>query len=178
MRRDDVYFVLKEGVTKENAIDRLSDLARFAGYYERLLYPDREPDSAIKMAIERFNRLETNSAFPFLLNCFEDYNQGSLAKADLIDVFKTLENFVVRRFVCNIATKYLSIIFPSLHQQAKNHSGLSFPRALCLVLQTKGYPRDIEFRSRLVDGKLYGSGDRALKTKLILETLETSYGHN
>jgi uncharacterized protein with ParB-like and HNH nuclease domain len=177
VRRDDVYFVLKEGVTKENAVDRLSDLARFAGYYERLLYPIREIDPDIRAAIERFNRLETNSAFPFLLNCFDDYNRGVLLKAELIDVFKTLENFVVRRFVCNIATKYLSTIFPALYQQAKSYSDASFNRALCLVLQTKGYPRDTEFRSRLVDGKLYGSGDRALKTKLILETFESSYGH-
>ena len=177
VRRDDVYFVLKEGVTKENAIQRLSDLARFAVYYERLLYPAHEPDPAIKAAIERFNRLETNSAFPFLLNCYDDYVRGVLLKAELIEVFKTLENFVVRRFVCNIATKYLSTIFPALYQQAKSHSAANFNRALCLTLQTKGYPRDKEFSLRLVDGKLYGSGDRALKTKLILETFESSYGH-
>ena len=182
VRREDVYFVLKEGVTKENAPERLSDLARFAGYYERFLYPDREPDPDIEAAIERFNRLQANSAFPFLLNCFEDYHLGNLSKEDLLSVFKTLENFLVRRFVCNIATKNLSSIFPAVYQQAKSqqaksNSGISFPRALCLVLQTKGYPRDAEFRSRLVDGKLYGSGDQALKTKLILETFESSYGH-
>lgn len=177
VRRDDVYFALKEGVTKENAIDRLGDLARFAGYYERLLYPQREPDTDIKAAIERFNRLETNSAFPFLLNCFEDHHRKIISKTDLIEIFRNLENFVVRRFVCNLATKYLSTIFTSLYQQSKNHSALGLPRSLCLVLQTKGYPRDAEFRSRLGDGKLYGSGDRALKTKLILETLESSYRH-
>jgi uncharacterized protein with ParB-like and HNH nuclease domain len=177
VRRDDVYFVLKEGVTKENAIDRLSDLACFGSYYERLLYPGREPDAEIKAAIERFNRLETNSAFPFLLNCYDDYHKGRLPKAELIEVFKILENFVVRRFVCNIATKYLSTIFTALYQQAKSYSTVSFNRGLCLALQTKGYPRDTEFRSRLVDGKLYGSGDRALKTKLILETFKSSYGH-
>jgi len=177
VRRDDVYFILKDGVTKDNAIERLTDLARFAGYYERLLNPVREFDPDIKAAIERFNRLETNSAFPFLLNCFEDYHGCTLSKSDLIEVFRTLENFVVRRFVCNIATKYLSTIFPALYHQAKKLSGVSFPRALCLVLQNKGYPRDAEFRSRLVDGKLYGSADRALKTKLILETFEASYCH-
>jgi hypothetical protein len=177
VRRDDVYFVLKEGVTKENAIDRLSDLACFGSYYERLLYPEREPDAEIKAAIERFNRLEANSAFPFLLNCYDDYHGGRLPKAELIEVFKILENFIVRRFVCNIATKYLSTIFTALYQQAKSYSPVSFNRGLCLALQTKGYPRDAEFRSRLVDGKLYGSGDRALKTKLILETFESSYGH-
>jgi len=45
------------------------------------------------------------------------------------------------------------------------------------ALQTKGYPKDAEFRARLVDAKLYGSGDRATKTKLILEALEESYHH-
>jgi hypothetical protein len=41
--------------------------------------------------------LETNSAYPFLLNCFEDYHCGVLSKAELVEVFKTLENFVLRR---------------------------------------------------------------------------------
>jgi Protein of unknown function (DUF1524) len=45
------------------------------------------------------------------------------------------------------------------------------------ALQTRGYPKDSEFRARLTDAKLYGFGERAAKTKLILETLEAAYQH-
>lgn len=85
IRRDDVYFALKEGVTKENATERLADLARFAAFYERLLSPEHEPDTAVQKVLKRFNRLEINSAFPFLLNCYDELAAGTLSSADFVE---------------------------------------------------------------------------------------------
>ena len=45
------------------------------------------------------------------------------------------------------------------------------------ALRTKNYPRDGEFRDRFISSKLYGSGDRIEKTKVILERLEESFEH-
>ena len=177
IRRDDVYFALKEGVTKENATERLADLSRFAGFYERLLFPEREPDREIKASLKMFNRLETNSAFPFLLNCYNELSAGSLSRAEFVEVIKTLSNFLLRRFVCNIGTKDLSKIFPPLYRQVKRSQQLCFSQSLRSVLQTQRYPRDSEFQSRLEDGKLYGTADQATKARFILETIELSFAH-
>jgi hypothetical protein len=45
------------------------------------------------------------------------------------------------------------------------------------ILQTKGYAKDNEFYFRFKESKIYGGGDRLIKTKLILESIESSYNH-
>jgi hypothetical protein len=52
----------------------------------------------------------------------------------------------------------------------------SFIERVKAVLQTKDYPKDTEFRERLLDVKMYGS-NRTEKAKLILESLEESFRH-
>lgn len=44
-------------------------------------------------------------------------------------------------------------------------------------LQNKRYPKNQEFKEKLLTNRLYGSGDRVRKTKFILESLEESYKH-
>lgn len=84
---------------------------------------------------------------------------------------------MVRRFVCNIPTYGLNKIFPPLYSQVYNMEMENLVDGVKKILQTKGYPKDMEFRARLLDAKLYGAGDRADKTKSILESIEESYGH-
>jgi hypothetical protein len=178
VKEGDVYFTLKNRVEKgdRDALKALQEIAVFAGYYEKLLAPEREPHAGIRNALTLLNRLEVTTAYPFLLNCYQDYTEGSLSTEDFTDILQIIENFIVRRFVCNVPTSHLNKMFPQLYSQAlKNASALK--DGVRLALQTRGYPKDNEFRARLADAKLYGFGERAAKTKLILETMEAAYQH-
>ena len=177
VKQNDVYFRLKESINHYNAFDYLKELSRFAGYYQRLLHPIKEKHSGIQKMLSKLNRLEVTTAYPFLLNCYEYYATNSLTADEFISVLKILENFIIRRFICNVPTNQLNKIFPSLYGQVSKKDSTNFVEGLKNVLQTKGYPKDGEFLLRLKDVKLYGSGDRAIKTKLILETIEESYNH-
>ncbi len=177
VKQTDVYFSLKGIVNQGNAIDYLKDLLKFSGYYEKLLYPEREQDIKVHKLLARLNRFEVNTAYPFLLNCYDDYRQSNIAAIEFADILKILENFLIRRFICNIPTHGLNKIFPVLYRNIKNKGFSALSEGLKKELQTKGYPKDIEFKSRFVDVKLYGAGDRAIKTKLILESIEESYAH-
>ncbi len=84
---------------------------------------------------------------------------------------------MTRRFVCNIPTMGLNSMFPALYSQVSQRSGNSFVANLRVVLQWRGYPKDDEFRQRLISAKLYGVGERTTKTRLILETMERSFAH-
>lgn len=174
---NDVYFVLKDQITPDNAIDYLKTLARHATYYERLLFPEREPDRAIGAALLRVRKLEVGVSFPFLLRCYEQYEVAKISSQELVDILKVLENFMVRRFVCNVPTYGLNKVFPPLYGQIQKTKPTTLCNGLKVVLQTKNYPKDYDFASKLQDAKLYGPGDRITKTKLILEALESSYGH-
>lgn len=176
VRQNDVYFALKEQVGQGDALEHLRELSRYAVHYGKLLDPANEADPSNRRALERLQKLEVTTAFPFLLNCFEEQQAGRLSTSELVEILQIVENYVIRRFVCGVPTNQLNKIFPPLFGQAMMAGQGSFIEGLKRSLQTKGYPKDVEFRSRLADAKLYG-GDRAKRGKLILERLETHHGH-
>lgn len=177
VKQGDVYFTLKERVGQGDALKALKDLATFAGYYQKFLVPESEPDDQLRIALIRLKRLEVTTAYPFLLNCYHDYTQHQISADDFFQILQTIENYVIRRFICNIPTSQLNKIFPLLYQQAQLKTPLSLADGVRSVLQSRGYPKDAEFRIRLIDSKLYGAGERLIKTKFMLETLESAYQH-
>ena len=70
-----------------------------------------------------------------------------------------------------------SIKYFPYYAQAQRQNPSNLVDAVRTILQTRNYPKDTEFKARLVESKLYGGGHRNSKTKLILETLEETYGH-
>ena len=177
IKQNDVYFSLKDIVSLGNALDYLKELLKFSGYYKKLIYTEYETHSEIRKLLSRLNRFEVNTAYPFLLNCYDDYSENKISAEEFISILKVIENFLIRRFVCNVPTHGLNKIFPSLYPNIRNKGFETVLDGLKKVLQTKGYPKDVEFKSRIMDAKLYGAGDRAIKTKLILESIEEIYGH-
>ena len=144
VKQNDVYFSLKERINHADALNRLKELYRFAGYYEKLLNPTKEEKSVLRSALQRLNRLEVNTSYPFLLNCFEDYVNNVISLDEFLEVIKTIENFAIRRFVCNVSTKNLNKIFPSLYGQIQDKA-IGLVDGIKVILQTKEYPKDHEF---------------------------------
>ncbi|MBI4681154.1 MAG: DUF262 domain-containing protein, partial [Nitrospirae bacterium] len=68
VKQSDVYYALKENVSTINAVDYLKDLQRFSVYYQRLIYPEFEPEEDLQKYFRRLNRIEVTTAYPFLLN--------------------------------------------------------------------------------------------------------------
>ncbi len=177
IKQNDVYYSLKENVSQANAIDYLKNLTKFSSYYQRLVYPEFEPDKDLQKYFRRLNRIEVTTAYPLLLNIYGDYAENKISKSDFVTILKTLENYLIRRFVCNVPTNQLNKIFPSVYLQlVENYSG-NLVEGFKTILQGKGYPKDNEFRLRFKETKLYGAGDRQVKTRLILETIEESFTH-
>ena len=174
---NDVYFVLKDQITPTNAVPYLEDLAKHAVFYERFLFPDHEPNERLRAALWRIRRLEVGVSYPFLLRCYAQHSAGQLSLDEFIEILKVIENFLIRRFVCNVPTYGLNKVFPPLFTQIQRAKSKTLCEGLKAVLQSKNYPKDYDFRSKLRDAKLYGPGDRITKTKLILEALESAYEH-
>jgi uncharacterized protein with ParB-like and HNH nuclease domain len=177
VKQSDVYYSLKERVSPQNAIGYLQELNQFSKYYQKLLNPNIEENQGIRKYLLRLNRIEVTTAYPFLLNCYYLFENGKIDSQEFISVLQILENYLIRRFVCGVPTNQLNKIFPSIFSQLATKEHTEFVEQFKATLQSKGYPKDSEFRIRFKDAKLYGAGDRAIKTKLILETLEESYAH-
>jgi len=177
VKQSEVYVTLKNRLAQSDPRAALEELATFARYYAKLLAPEQEPSKTLSAALERINRLDVTTVYPFLLNVYHDYARHALSEAAYVEVLATLENYLVRRFVCGLATNQLNKIFPTLYAQTQQQNTASFIPALRQSLQTKGYPSDAQFRAKLREVKLYGRGALEQKARFLLETLEQSYQH-
>lgn len=177
VKRDDVYGLLKEEIDKQGVDVFLGLIKKYAGYYAKLLYPEREDSIKVKNQLTIIKRLEISTAYPLLLNCYDDYATGKINENEFIAVLSTIENYIIRRFVCNVPTNQLNKTFPQIYTQMQRIETDDYVKKLQHVLQSKNYPKDYVFRDGIKTAKLYGPGDRVKKTKIVLEKLEESYCH-
>jgi uncharacterized protein with ParB-like and HNH nuclease domain len=178
VKKSDVYLTLKQRVDKfDTVLNELDKIAQFSGYYEKFINPNTEENKNIRLQLKRIKDLEITVSYPFLLSCYHDYKTQALNSHQFIDILQVLENFVIRRFICNIPTHGLNKIFPVLYKNAKLNQPNNLINGIKLILQSQGYPKDNEFYQNLIDCKLYGNVDRRIKTRLILEALEKSFNH-
>lgn len=177
VKKNEVYLELKNSVSTENIIEHIKELYQLSLYYECLLNPELIEDVKVGKVLQRLNRLDAGTSYPFMLNMFTLYKEGMLLSEDFVSIVKIIENFLIRRFVCNIPTNELNKIFPLLIQKVTGFLGKELLDEIKAFLQNKGYPKNQEFKEKLLTNRLYGSGDRARKTKFILESLEEFYKH-
>ncbi len=177
IREGDVYFALKQqadGKSQDEVVAYLEEIANFSKYYARLIDPEKEPSTMLRRGLRRLNQIEVTTAYPFLLNVYHDYAADRTSEPEFVAIVELLENFMIRRFICGVPTHGLNKYYPSLYEQARQNASLL--DGVRDALKTQSYPRDSEFRERLMATKVYG-GDRYNKAKLILETLEESFEH-
>ncbi|MFQ3537115.1 MAG: DUF262 domain-containing protein [Aggregatilineales bacterium] len=172
VKGSEVYFTLKDRLKGRDALDALKEISQFAEHYRQLLYPEDEPSPRLRYYLTRLNRLETTTAYPFLLNCYQDYEKNILPEDEFVEILRVIENYIIRRYVCSIPTNSLNKIFPVLYSQARHDRCLS--GGVKRELQKRDYPKDAEFRERLVKTRLYGGPERLAKTRVILESLEAA----
>lgn len=175
VKKSDIYRTLKERTdeqTPSGIASFLDELRRSAVHYHRLLDPAQELNPDLLPRLRRFERLEVSVAWPLLLNLYAEHDAGSLSIGEFSAILDTLENYFIRRFVCGVPTHGLNKTLTPLFHQAKTH--LSLLDGVKAILAQRGYPSDTEFRNALINGRLYGVGERLPKAKLILESLERS----
>lgn len=156
-----------ESQDAEGFVTEIALLKRFAGYYNRMLRPDQEPDQAIRQKLHRLNVLEISTAYPFLLFAYDALDEGKISRADFLEGLTLLENYLVRRILVRETTSYLNKMFPTL---AKDVDVNRFSDTLRQALLTKNYPTDVRLRQSVETVKLYSSSGRPRLT-FILETI-------
>lgn len=156
-----------ETLDAEAFVAEIAILKRFAGYYNRLLRPDQEPDKEISQKLTRLNALEFSTAYPFLLFAYDALDGQTISRADFLAGLALLENYLVRRILVRETTSYLNKMFPIL---ARDVEVDQFEPTLRQALLTKNYPSDIRVQQAAETAKLYSNSGRPRLT-LILETI-------
>ena len=142
----------------------LTKLKRFAGYYDRLLRPQKEPDKAVRRQLERLNVLESATGFPFLLFMYDGWLEGHISRDEFLAGLGILETYMVRRFLNRDSTNYLNKMFPTL---ARDVDLTDFAASLAQALGAKNEPNDVRLRQAAASVGLYRR-DSVTRQKLAL----------
>lgn len=177
VRQTDVYYALKDEVSPDNTIDYLKSLNEYSMYYRNMKYPENISDKDLRVRFERLNRIEVTTAYPLILYVYGEFAHNNISKEQFCEVIDVIENYLIRRFVCDYKTNTLNKTFGAAYAFISKYNSDEIVNAVKEYLSTKGYPKDSEFKERFMTTKLYGGGDRQQKTKFILASLEKSFEH-
>jgi uncharacterized protein with ParB-like and HNH nuclease domain len=136
----------------------LENIKSLSVHYKKFINPSMVEDIAIRRELEYINRLEINVAFPFLLQIFEDADNGILSKEDLLKILKLIQSFVWRRFIVGLPTNALNKIFMSLYTEVDTEEYYeSVTKALLKKKGNAKFPSNEDIKTALRDKDLYNT---------------------
>lgn len=180
--KSDVYFSFKKATERRPVPEILQELGRYAPTYARLLNPTRETERpAVQAALRRLHRTGLTVAYPLILRLYDKVRHDQAPEAMLLDVLVLLENYSLRGFMAQRGTGGSNKSMQTLAARTNALDGQ--PAALLddvrQYLAGQNYPSDKEVWDALLNKPLYHhAGERNVRTKLVLETLETDLNPN
>jgi len=183
VREDDVYRTqqirLAQFENDEAAIEQeVRELASQADHYSKILKPELEDHPEIRRLLSFLQRWNANTTHPLLMYLYDAKSRGRISIAEMVDVMRNIESFLVRRLLIGVQSRNLNRIFLDLVSYLREHSAESVVQVVRLQLSTgrKYWASDAEIRHAARSRTFYHYG-RAMQRRLILERLEESYGN-
>jgi len=174
VKQDEIYRLLQQRLKWSNENEIIAELQRmkkFSGYYQRLLFPQKEPNSEIRKRLKRLNEWKVSTAYPLLLKAYS----VNVSENDLCRLLDVIESFVVRRHFCNVKTNSLNTIFTSLCHLEDDKLVDLVEKELAHYRYNYRWPDDDEFMKSFAVLPIYKSS--YAKCHLILRSLERSFEH-
>jgi uncharacterized protein with ParB-like and HNH nuclease domain len=136
----------------------LENIKSLSIHYKKFVNPSTVADANIKKELEYINRLEINVAYPFLLQVFEDTENGLLSKDELIQVLKLIQSYAWRRFIVGLPTSALNKIFMTLYSEVDTEEYYdSIAKALLKKKGSAKFPSNEDLKTALKDKDLYNT---------------------
>lgn len=177
-----LYFEFKN--YKENSRKSLetiiSDMLEFANYYNCIRNPKKQ-NHIYSDVLFRISKLEMKTCIPLLLDLFKANADGYISEEEMSQLFEIIENYIVRREICELPTNALSRVFVQLGDEIDRDiedNGMSYYEAFKYEILKKSsrsrYPNNHEFEDKFMVYDLYNT--KSSMKKYILERLE-NYGN-
>ncbi|MEX0362273.1 MAG: HNH endonuclease family protein, partial [Allomuricauda sp.] len=155
----------------EGYMNELESMKALSMHYKMFVNPEIVKDSQIQKELQYVNRLEINVAYPFLLQVFEDWDNGIIEKEVVIQVLKLIQNYTWRRFVVGLPTNALNKIFMTLYSEIDTEEYYdSLAIALCKKRGNSRFPNNDDIVNALKDKDLYNI--KAKNRNYLFELLE------
>ncbi len=178
-RKGEIYAQLKKRLQNQEPKEvesSLTEMARYAEYYETFITPSAELLPAAARQLDRLKRWEVEIARPLLLALAQRRRDGGIDDADYVRALQAIESYVVRRTVCEIPTNTLQKVFIDMAPRlAENKSTDWLIQWLAELTGPRRWPTDDEFKAKWVTYPIYGY--RPDRCKFVLESLEDACQH-
>ncbi|TYB76467.1 DUF4268 domain-containing protein [Bizionia myxarmorum] len=140
----------------ESYTQELDNIKSLSVHYKKFINPSTVQNANIRRELEYISRLEINVAFPFLLQVFEDAENGLITSEELVRVLKLIQSYTWRRFVIGLPTNALNKIFMSLYSEVDIEDYYdSIALALIKKRGVSKFPTDEDLKTALRDKDLY-----------------------
>lgn len=138
----------------------VKEILHYAKYYVKMaLLTDR--DRELWKCFSDLAKLQTDAPYPFLLEVYDDYNQGRIKKSDFIKILRLVESYVFRRAVCSVSPVSMNKVFADLMCKVNKNNYLESLNDAFLGMDTnKSYPTDTEFKRAFINKDVYTSNKR------------------
>ncbi len=156
--KNKVYLEFKKlyAVKDESYHQELENIKSFSTHYKKFINPSTVQNDSVKRELEHISRLEINVAYPFLLQVFEDADNGIITDQELVKILKLIQTYVWRRFVTGLPTNALNKIFMALYSEVDTECYYdSIALALIKKRGSAKFPSDEDLMSALRDKDLY-----------------------
>ena len=152
---DSFKVYMREKKSPEVLEETIEEIDRYSRYYVRIALR-KEEDSEIRACLEDMHTLNVETVFPFLLGVYEDYTQGSIEKAEVIETLRLIESYIFRRAICYIPTNSLNKAFAALTGEIDKDNYLeSLKFAFSQRSYSQRYPSNEEFRQGFLSRNIY-----------------------
>lgn len=142
----------------ESYHQELEKIKSLSIHYKKFVNPSTVVDKNIKKELEYINRLEINVAYPFLLQVFEDTENGLLSKDELIKILRLIQSYVWRRFIVGLPTNALNKIFMILYSEVDTEEYYeSIARSLVKKRGSAKFPSNEDVKTALRDKDFYNT---------------------
>lgn len=165
-RLGDVYEAFKNfartGMIEEPGSETIvKDLREYADYYCSMAL-GTEVDSNLNQAFHDLSELKVDTAYPLLLELYNDYDREMLSQADFYSILRLIEAYVFRRAICAIPTNSLNKTFATFSRSIKKDRYLESAKAHFLKMKSyRRFPNDKEFVREIQTRDLYNFRTRS-----------------
>ena len=136
----------------------VKEISHYAKYYVNMvLLKDR--DRELWKCFSDLAELQADASYPFLLEVYDDCNQGLIEKSDFIKILRLVESYVFRRAVCSVSPAAMNVMnkmFAELMSKVDKSNYLESLNNAFLAMDTnKSYPTDTEFKEDFIKKDVY-----------------------
>ncbi|MEN8435873.1 DUF262 domain-containing HNH endonuclease family protein [Clostridium septicum] len=165
--KDNVYKAFKRYTDKNYSYEEdksvellLNDMMKFSEYYKQFT-KCCSSDKKINDMLTNINNLDMTVCYPFLLEVFDDFNNETISRDELIEILYYIESFAFRRSICDAPTNALNKVFMTLGRDIKKYKDYkeNYINIFKYILKNKKlsqrFPNDDEFAEKLVTRDIY-----------------------